>query len=558
MYGSVFRPSFAALLHPKLSRMQGRFSTVSQFSSSKGIKDTLADNLSITNLTNRQYFQRVFGEKLISYSFPLLIFAGIVSYVSGTSGAEQQASGVLKMALRKDFLKIENLNDKLDSYSYSFKKAEFGPVAAALSNSDKRNKVAKSLGPERVEAIGSDVVSKFGSTSALATAYAREKRRLEEERKSFMDEMLLLSVDYPNDIIVTDMPEPSYDGVLKKKSDFANETDSGDDRLSSNNNIASRKHTSIKNTKHTPIKSRKEASEPVSSSSVSSPTSSEDVKAELTEGQSLKIQLHRKLALNTQKLLNLDERYFAKISEIIVRVGVKRDNSSPPPMRNKNISPTCVSVAKRNVFVLNFDGDMTASQTEKLKEEITGVIENARSDRGDCVVVKIKSGGGTVHGYGLAAAQLERIKAKGLRVVVCVDEVAASGGYMMASVADKIYASPFAILGSIGVVSMQPNLHERLKREGVKVDEITAGKYKRTLTFFKESNAADRAKVKADVEDILVLFKNHIRKVRPSLDVDKVATGEGINTLLLMLFPPIIVFSRAPSFTLRKVFIHDM
>ena len=148
--------------------------------------------------------------------------------------------------------------------------------------------------------------------------------------------------------------------------------------------------------------------------------------------------------------------------------------------------------------------------------------------RGDCVVVKIKSGGGTVHGYGLAAAQLERIKAKGLRVIVCVDEVAASGGYMMASVADKIYASPFAILGSIGVVSMQPNLYERLKREGVKVDEITAGKYKRTLTFFKESNAADRAKVKTDVEDILVLFKSHIKKVRPSLDVDKVATGEGL------------------------------
>merc|ERR1711871_353888 len=289
------------------------------------------------------------------------------------------------------------------------------------------------------------------------------------------------------------------------------------------------------NIKHAPIKSKKESIDSSSSSSSSSPplTSSGDVTqqegVEVTEGQLLKIKVHRKLALNVQKQLNLDERYFAKVSEIVVKLGTKREmHANSPSLRKKstNPPPVCVSVAKRNVFVLNFDGDMTASQNEKFKEEVTGVIENAQIDRGDCVVVKIKSGGGTVHGYGLAAAQIERIKSAGMNVVVCVDEIAASGGYMMASVADKIYASPFAILGSIGVVSMQPNLHERLKREGVKVDEITAGKYKRTLTFFKESNAADRAKVKADVEDILVLFKNHIRKVRPSLDVDKVATGE--------------------------------
>merc|ERR1711871_630707 len=289
------------------------------------------------------------------------------------------------------------------------------------------------------------------------------------------------------------------------------------------------------NIKHAPIKSKKESIDSSSSSSSSSPplTSSGDVTqqegVEVTEGQLLKIKVHRKLALNVQKQLNLDERYFAKVSEIVVKLGTKREmHANSPSLRKKstNPPPVCVSVAKRNVFVLNFDGDMTASQNEKFKEEVTGVIENAQIDRGDCVVVKIKSGGGTVHGYGLAAAQLERIKAKGLRIVVCVDEIAASGGYMMASVADKIYASPFAILGSIGVVSMQPNLYERLKREGVKVDEITAGKYKRTLTFFKESNAADRAKVKTDVEDILVLFKDHIKNVRPSLDVDKVATGE--------------------------------
>ena len=162
----------------------------------------------------------------------------------------------------------------------------------------------------------------------------------------------------------------------------------------------------------------------------------------------------------------------------------------------------------------------------KFKEEITGIVSSACAQRGDCVVLKLKSPGGTVHGYGLAAAQIERLKSAGLSVVVCVDEVAASGGYMMASVADKIYASPFAILGSIGVVSTNPNLHDRLEREGIKVEEITAGKHKRTLTAFKKPSASDRAKVKSDVEDILILFKNHLKKVRPILNVDKVATGE--------------------------------
>ena len=518
--------SLTASLSPVLFRTS-RFSTVSQFSNTKGIKDTLADNLSITNLTNTQYFQRVLGEKLISYSFPLLILAGILSYANGTAGTDQEASGILKMALRKDFLKIESLNEKLDSYSYSFKKAEFGPVVAALNNSENRNGVAKRLGPERVEAIGNDVISKFTPTSALAKAYSMEKRRLEEEKKGLMDEMLLLSVDFPDDIIVTTLPEPKYDGVLKDKSDASENENLDDDKSALDRNFASRKHTSIKNIKHVPMKSKKDTTDSSAFSNLSPALNNSQT--EITKGQSLKIELHRKLALNTQKQLNLDEKYFAKISEIVAKFGAKQEKSGQRPPHKKGITNTAFkNVAKKNVFVLNFDGDMTASQTEKLKEEITGVVENAHSDRGDCVVVKIKSGGGTVHGYGLAAAQLERIKAKGLRVIVCVDEVAASGGYMMASVADKIYASPFAILGSIGVVSMQPNLYERLKREGVKVDEITAGKYKRTLTFFKESNAADRAKVKTDVEDILVLFKSHIKKVRPSLDVDKVATGEGL------------------------------
>eukprot|EP01034_Spumella_vulgaris_P022753 gene22753-28911_t len=178
------------------------------------------------------------------------------------------------------------------------------------------------------------------------------------------------------------------------------------------------------------------------------------------------------------------------------------------------------------VYVVNFKGDTGASQVEKLREEVTGILSVCDKERGDKVVVVLHSGGGTVTGYGLGAAQLNRIKTAGLPLTVCVDEVAASGGYMMAAVADKILASPFAVLGSIGVISTIPNFSNRLAREGIEVEDITAGKYKRTLTPYKKGTAEDRAKMKSDIEEIFGLFKAFLREQRPSLDVEKIATGE--------------------------------
>ncbi len=128
------------------------------------------------------------------------------------------------------------------------------------------------------------------------------------------------------------------------------------------------------------------------------------------------------------------------------------------------------------MYVLNFKGDVMASQVEKLREEITGILSFCDAARGDKVVLVLHSGGGSVTGYGLASAQLSRIKAAGLPLTVCVDEVAASGGYMMAAVADRIVASPFAILGSVGVIATVPNFSSRLQREGVEVEDVTAGK----------------------------------------------------------------------------------
>lgn len=167
-----------------------------------------------------------------------------------------------------------------------------------------------------------------------------------------------------------------------------------------------------------------------------------------------------------------------------------------------------------------------ANQVAHLREEVTALLSIANADRGDRVIIQLNSGGGTVTGYGLGAAQILRLKDAGLHVTVTVDEVAASGGYLMASVADRIVASPFALLGSVGVVATMPNFSERLTREGVIVEDVTAGKYKRTMTPYKKTTDEDRAKLKSDVEQILVIFKDWLKTHRPQLNVEAIATGE--------------------------------
>lgn len=180
--------------------------------------------------------------------------------------------------------------------------------------------------------------------------------------------------------------------------------------------------------------------------------------------------------------------------------------------------------AHNNIFVIDFSGDIKASEVSSLTEEINAVLAVATKE--DEVVVRLESSGGVVNGYGLAAAQLARLKSAGINLVVVIDRVAASGGYMMASVADKIIASPFAIVGSIGVVAQLPNMHRLLSNKGVDIELHTAGKYKRTLTMFGENTESGREKFKAELEDVHSLFKDHINTYRPSLDVEKVATGE--------------------------------
>lgn len=179
---------------------------------------------------------------------------------------------------------------------------------------------------------------------------------------------------------------------------------------------------------------------------------------------------------------------------------------------------------KKKIFVLDFKGDIKASTVSSLREEITAVLTIA--DKKDEVLVLVESGGGTVHGYGLGASQLKRIRDKGINLTVSVDKVAASGGYMMACVAEKIIAAPFAIVGSIGVLAQIPNFHRLLKKMDVDFEQITAGDYKRTLTLFGENTDKDREKFKEELEDTHLLFKEFVKDNREQVDVEKIATGE--------------------------------
>jgi serine protease SohB len=191
---------------------------------------------------------------------------------------------------------------------------------------------------------------------------------------------------------------------------------------------------------------------------------------------------------------------------------------------------------KPRLFVLDFKGDLRASAGASLREEVSAVLSVA-TDK-DQVLLRLENPGGTVHEHGFAASQLVRIKQRGLRLLVSVDKVAASGGYLMACVADHVMAAPFAIVGSIGVIAQLPNFHRLLEEKGVDFEQLTAGRYKRTLTMFGKNTEEGREKLQQEIEDVHELFKHQILEHRPQVDVERVSTGEhwyGLRALELKL-----------------------
>lgn len=225
---------------------------------------------------------------------------------------------------------------------------------------------------------------------------------------------------------------------------------------------------------------------------------------------------HMEDAINEAILAPLEKKAAVKERKKRNKLAVKKSRKTDP--LSSDVGP------EKRIFVLKFHGDLRASGIEPLREEVTAVLAKATIE--DEVVVQLESSGGMVHSYGLAASQLDRIKKAGVSLTVCVDKVAASGGYMMACVADRILAAPFAIIGSIGVVAQIPNVHRLLKRHDIDVEVMTAGKYKRTLTVMGENTDAARDKFREDLNDIHLLFKEYVSERRQKIDIEQVATGE--------------------------------
>jgi len=202
----------------------------------------------------------------------------------------------------------------------------------------------------------------------------------------------------------------------------------------------------------------------------------------------------------------------------------KEEKKQAKEEKKRNKKSTEDEPEKKRVYLLDFYGDIKAAATEQFRQEITAILTLATPV--DEVVVRLESGGGMVHSYGLAASQLARITKRNIPLTICVDKVAASGGYMMACVANKICAAPFAIIGSIGVLAQIPNFHRLLKKNDIDFELLTAGEYKRTLTLFGENTDKGREKFVEDLEKTHDLFKHFVNENRPQVTIETVATGE--------------------------------
>lgn len=248
------------------------------------------------------------------------------------------------------------------------------------------------------------------------------------------------------------------------------------------------------------------------------------------------LMLRKSSARGELKVINLSEQYQDMQQEMQVALLDHHQQKlwyKEEKRRNKQEGKEAKARAKRGqtassgkptTYVIDFKGSMDAHEVNALREEISAVLAVYKAQ--DQVLLRLESPGGVVHGYGLAASQLQRLRERQIPLTATVDKVAASGGYMMACVADKIIAAPFAIVGSIGVVAQVPNFHRFLKRHDVDIELHTAGQYKRTLTLLGENTEQGREKFREDLNETHQLFKHFVAEMRPSLDIDAVATGE--------------------------------
>merc|ERR1712238_653579 len=422
----------------------------------------------------------------------------------------------------REFLRVTSLNEKYDAYDFSITKATDSKAKAAADFRSKSFDRALGLAMNAEPAVEGATIAEFLPPLVKAKLIRAEKKFL----KSGVDKVTELQK------LETTLASIAMDESLAKLGERAEQMNEDDLKVID---------AEIEESSSIDGNEEKQKDDGDDKTKVEETKTKIDVKSEKKS-----VAQREELLKETMKLQKeLKEMELDFMQQVLSAVGPKRaigirnaflgdiavrgTGSLLRQMEDRPLSTILKAGVddknrQKSLFVMNFPGDVQASQLNELREEVTGVIRNAQL--GDEVLVVLQSGGGTVTGYGLAAGQLVRLKEKGLYLTIAVEQVAASGGYMMSCVADKIVASPFAVLGSIGVISEVPNVYERLKEEGIKFQTVTAGKFKRTLTPTKKITQEDLAKSEEDIAEIFNLFKGWVEQSRPQLDIEEVATGE--------------------------------
>jgi len=458
----------------------------------------------------------------------LKLFGGPNKQVGGRGGGIDRPTSKLNIGIPKTtYLKVTKLNSRYDSYRYSMIEATRGKAVAASELRAKgfENALWRALGINGSDGAAGGALGNL--TPAEGTALLTLERDFLSEGAGLVKEAAELMREITNAAVLEEMEELGFeagvldaivnstvidaevvskDGEDEKTEEGASTTNDDEVKIDSKEKKKPRKmekHADI-------IRAVKEV--------------------EALNGEILMLELdflrsvvevlgpNRADAIRTAVVGNMIN------GEAGTLLRTLRERPLATVLSSFDGSEVANGSGRKNLYVTRFPGDVTASQLNELREEVTGILSSAKP--GDEALLVLQSGGGTVTGYGLAAAQLLRFKSSNMKLTVCVEQVAASGGYMMCCTADRIVASPFAVLGSIGVISEIPNAYERLKEEGIEFQTITAGKYKRTVTPTKKITKEDLKKSTEDINEIFQLFKNFVAGQRPQLDIENVATGD--------------------------------
>jgi len=415
---------------------------------------------------------------------------GVMSFLSG-GGGEEDIGGP------QEYLKVERINDRYESFAYSLQKATGAPAAAIAGA--RRRELERRFGEE----IGMLNDSQLADFVRLEGEYREAAMAAAEEVEDASRELRLFAVEGGGPMSPMEQDKEDGDAPKEEKKEMPMM------RMFRGKELDKKLAAAIKKSVTTEALYLQQVSKALGGK----------------EASEERLGLAR---LVTDRPYVWDPRVSPLELPVRAAAGDQKMERAAAGEEGdvEHAKPSGVVKRAPTWFVLEFFGDVQASQVAQLRQEVTAVIEAANPANGDGVVLILNSGGGTVTGYGLAAAQLLRIKAAGLPLTISVEQVAASGGYMMACCADKLVSGPFAVLGSIGVITEIPNVFERLQKEGIQFESITAGKFKRTLTPTKKVTEEDKLKTKEDIEAIFKLFRSFVKENRPQLDIDAVATGE--------------------------------